>query len=301
VIEIFSDMVQPFLIDKSSIKGKLVRLSESLTSIINGHNYPDAVSKQLSELMVIVAMLGASLKMKGILTAQMRSNGAINFLVADCTSDGDLRGYAGFDAQKISALGADAEYHELVGDGYLAITLDYGIETDKYQGVVELKGSSLTCNLRDYFINSEQVDAEFKIFVGNSYDADGNKTWIAGGVMVQKMPDEGGIGGKGQIRLDAYSGSGALDAWNRAKAFVGTLRDFEILDVTVPPQELVYKLFHEDGVWAFEPKIFRALCRCNRDKITSVLASLDAAELEDLKVDGKISVVCQFCNKEEVF
>jgi molecular chaperone Hsp33 len=41
-----------------------------------------------------------------------------------------------------------------------------------------------------------------------------------------------------------------------------------------------------------------AFCRCSEDRITTVLASFDAAERADMvEPDGKIHVTCEYCSK----
>lgn len=304
--EIFLDLVQPFLIDKSSVKGKLVRLGESLDIILHRHDYPEVVSKLLGEMLVVISMLGASLKIDGLLTAQMKSDGPVRFLVADCTSEAEIRGYAEYDEDKLKALAAikkpsEYTFKDIVGEGYLAITLDQGADMERYQGIVGLEGDSLIETLKSYYENSEQIDVALKVYVGQAYNDSGKLSWVGGGIMVQKLPEEGGIKGPGKIRLDALNEDVADDNWNRAVAFVGTVRDYELLDPTLPPRDLLFKLFHEDGVWAFDSKPYKIGCRCSRERIQNILLTMPVDDIEHIKVDGAIKVTCQFCNKEEIF
>ncbi len=296
----YTDIIQPFLIDKSSVKGKMVRLGESLDTILHRHDYPEPVSRLLGELLIMISMLGYTLKIDGILTAQMKSDGVVKFLVADCNAKGEIRGYAEYDELKLKAA-ANHDFKSLVGEGYLAITLDPGEGMERYQGIVGLEGNSLLDSLRSYFVASEQVDMACKIFIGQNYGADGKNRWVGGGIMVQKLPEEGGTRGPGQIRLDSVNPLTVEDNWNRASAFVSTAKDYELLDPALDPRELLYRLFHEDGVWAFEPREVAVGCRCSRERISGLLSSMTEEEIEDLTVEGKVTVTCQFCNKAEVF
>ena len=68
-------------------------------------------------------------------------------MVADVTTGGAVRGYAQVDEAKLAKLpaarlgdAAGASVTHLLGAGYLAITVDQGEHTERYQGIVELAG-----------------------------------------------------------------------------------------------------------------------------------------------------------------
>ena len=82
----------------------MVKLGESLNTILGRHNYPAPVAAMLGELLLLAAVLSSMLKFSGVFTLQVKGDGAVNIMVADVTSEGDLRGYAGFDEAKLAAL-----------------------------------------------------------------------------------------------------------------------------------------------------------------------------------------------------
>ncbi len=53
----------------------------------------------------------------------------------------------------------------LLGAGYLALTVDQGEHTERYQGIVELEGANLAECVHHYFRQSEQVEAGIKVAV----------------------------------------------------------------------------------------------------------------------------------------
>jgi molecular chaperone Hsp33 len=64
----------------------------------------------------------------------------------------------------------------------------------------------------------------------------------------------------------------------------------------LPPDRLLYRLFHEEGVRAFPAAPIEAYCRCSRERVEAFLRSFGAAELKDMREpDGSISVTCEFC------
>ncbi len=66
----------------------------------------------------------------------------------------------------------------------------------------------------------------------------------------------------------------------------------------MPPQTLLWRLFHEDGVRLFEPKPLKAFCRCSHERIVAMLGSFDPEERADMvEPDGKIHIKCEYCSK----
>lgn len=298
----FLDLVQPFLINRSSIRGRMVRLGSVVDTILHRHQYPDAVSHLLGELLVITVMLGSKLKLDGILTIQLRGDGPVSMMVADCTSAGDIRGYADFDAEAIATLlekHSAPTFGQLLGKGYFAITLDPGGDMERYQGIVNLEGESFCDCVRAYFESSEQIDVSLQVSVAKHATQKGAE-WVAGGIMAQRMPTEGGVPSS-EIRIDMFEPERISEDWNRTIALLGTVREFELVDPELNPHKLLYNLFHEDGVWAFDSRPVQVGCRCTRERIEGIIRSMSDDDIEHLVDNGTITVTCQFCNKDEVF
>lgn len=283
-----SDVIQPFQIEGLDVRGRLVRLSAVADEILKRHDYPDVVAKQLAEMMALAAVLAAALKYDGIFTLQAKGDGPLRLMVADLTSAGAMRGYAQFDAEAIAALTTEQRsLPHLMGTGYLAFTVDQGDYTDRYQGIVELTGASLGESIHHYFRQSEQMQAGFKLAAAK---IDGQ--WRSGALMLQRLP----LAERGEIAGDI-----AEDAWRRVFALMASCTDQELTDLDLPVRSLLYRLFHEDGVRVFTRQGVEAKCRCSRERVDNVLYSLGPAELEDMWVDGQITVTCEFCNMSYIF
>ncbi|WP_374377959.1 Hsp33 family molecular chaperone HslO [Dongia sp.] len=305
-----SDFVQPFQIEGHGVRGRLVRLDGVASEIIAKHAYPEPVAHLLTEMMALAAILAATLKYEGVFTLQAKGNGAVRVLVADVTSGGAVRGYAQFDAEAVAAIpAASANLMRLTGGGYLAFTVDQGEHAERYQGIVELEGSSLVDCIHHYFQQSEQLQAAFKLAI--EHHAGG---WRAGAIMLQRLPSQGGHASPGwtpdgATPHDWQGGSGfseiegeeADDAWRRAVVLMASAQDRELLGPETGINDLLYRLFHEDGVRVFTGHDLKAQCRCSRTKVETVLKSLGSDELNDLAVDGALVVTCEFCNSEYRF
>ena len=290
------DLIQPFQIESHALRGRLVWLGPAIDAILSAHDYPEPVATLLGETVALAALFADAMKFEGILTIQTKSDGPVNLLVADVTSTGDIRGYAGFDEDKLAAAitgPVGAPVPMLLGAGYLAFTVDQGPHTERYQGIVELTGATLAECAHHYFRQSEQLDAAIQLAAGR-IGADGSGPWRAGGLMLQHMPPEGGKAAH-NWDIDAQS---AIDGWRESVVLMGTVKSQELLGPRLLPHDLLYRLFHEVGVRAFQTTPLVHSCRCSREKVTNTLASLPRAEIEDCKEEGsdEVVVTCQFCN-----
>jgi molecular chaperone Hsp33 len=209
-------------------------------------------------------------------------------MVADVTSGGDVRGYAQFDAERLMRLGdGPLSVPRLLGAGYLAFTVDQGSHTERYQGIVELIGATLVDCMHHYFQQSEQFDAAIRVAVGAPRRA--GDSWRASALMLQRLPPAAGAADEIE------------ESWRRALALMASSKNPEMLDPDLGPNDLLYRLFHEDGVRVFTPHRVQAGCRCSRERVERVIRSLPPAELDELKVDGRLAVTCEFCNSSYEF
>jgi molecular chaperone Hsp33 len=281
------DLVQPFQIEPFALRGRLVRLGPAIDSILTRHAYPAPVAAMLGEAITLAVALAGALKYEGVFTLQTKGDGPIRMMVADVTTAGAIRGYAQFDAARLEA-GAPAtgSVPRLLGAGYLALTVDQGEHTERYQGIVELQGSTLAECVHHYFRQSEQVEAALKVAVAQVPDESGTPRWRAGALMIQRLPRE-------SFTLERETED---DAWRRAAIFMSSSTSAELIDPALAPVQLLFRLFHEDGVRAYPPHLLMAKCRCSRHRVETVLRALTPDEIADMKIDDKITVTCEFCS-----
>lgn len=287
---LIDNVIQPFQMAKAGVRGRLVRLGDAINTILGRHDYPDVVARFLGEGMVLAAMLGGALKFDGIFTVQTKGEGAINIIAADMTTPGHLRGYAGFDSEKLE-LAASASEPDAIkryfGKGYIAFTIDAGEERNRYQGIVELEGDSLAACMESYFDKSEQLETQLKVSVEKI-----EGKWRAGGLMIQRLPDESAV----EIRLDDED-----ENWRNAMALVSTLTPEELTSPVLKSSELLYKLFHEDGVWLYDPVELIDQCSCSGERVLNTLRTFGNADLDHMADDGVITADCQFCSSKYEF
>jgi molecular chaperone Hsp33 len=288
------DLVQPFRIDPFALRGRLVRLGPTIDRILSQHAYPEPVAAMLGEAITLAVVLAGALKYDGIFTLQTKGDGPIRMMVADVSTAGAVRGYAQYDAAKLEAASSGVSTGApsvpgLVGSGYIAFTVDQGEDTDRYQGIVELAGSTLAECAQHYFRQSEQIQAGIKLSVGRTGRGG---TWRGGGLMLQRVPPEGGFG----VIADDVE-----DGWRRAMVLMSSATAEELVDPDLPPHGLLFRLFHEQGVRVYQTHALEARCRCSRERIEGILRLFPPAELEDMREEGVTTVTCQFCNQSYVF
>ena len=281
------NFILPFQLEQSRIRGRIVRMDNVLDDILAPHAYPQPVSHMVGEVTVLCALLSSMLKFDGIFTLQVQSEGDVRMLVSDLVTGGNLRACATFDSSKdMSGRG----FADLIHKGYMAFTVDQGQFTERYQGIVELKPEGLMPSVLHYFTQSEQIATGIVMHVGQGDDG----RWRGCGIMVQQMPEE-------TARYNRGEAADENDDWQRTMVLLGSVKREEMLSPEIPAQDLLYRLFHEEGVRTYSAQPLQKVCRCSREKLMSLLSTMSSADIQDMVVDGGIKMTCEFCSTDYVF
>ena len=303
------DQVVPFHVNPLDVRGRSVQLGPMLTSILERHAYPDAVSKLLGEVIVLGVLLGTSLKFDGRFTIQTQTDGPVSLLVVDFKTPGSIRAYASFDQEALDTaiLGAATSPEELLGRGILAMTIDQGSHTQRYQGIVQLDGSSLEDVAQAYFRQSEQIPTHVRLavseFLTPAQDGEGStRSWRAGGVLAQFLPESadsmttrdipGGDAPEGAV---APVSEERDDLWTETRALLETVSDNELTDPEISSAVLLYRLFHEHGVRVHDGPMVEDKCSCSKEKVISAVKTLSEEELSESWANGKLESNCEYC------
>ena len=293
----------PFRVEGQNVNGRVVRLNGVVGEILAAHDYPEAVNIMLGEALVLAAMLGTMLKFDGRFILQLHGGGPINSLMADYTSGGGLRGFAQFDVEQLhEALRVGKTGIALLGDkGHMAFTVDQGADMERYQGIVPLEGETLAEAALGYFQRSEQIGTCLKLVAAPLLLSGGQCKWRAGGIVLQQVATEGGDGGaikKAEIppEFAGEVGPGDDDDWHRLSVLLQTAQPDELLDPDLPPQNLAFRLFHEDGVRVFDRRSLHFACPCSGDRVRNMLTGLPEEDQQEMRREEKIEVRCEFCN-----
>jgi len=306
------DTILPFEVAALDLRGRVVRLGPVVDEILERHNYPQPVAKLVGEAVVLAVMLGSALKIDSRFILQTQTDGPVGLLVVDFTTAGKVRACARFGKDGVTAAIAagKTDAGALLGKGHLAMTIDQGSHTSRYQGLVALNGGTLEDAAHEYFLRSEQIPTRVRLAVAEELRAENGGArhrWRAGGIMLQflpKSPERARV-----VDLDPGDAPEGMqvaavpedDAWVQGRTLLETVEDVELIDPDVSSERLVYRLFHEPGVRVFRVADVRAECSCSRDSVEAMLKSFSQDDRDHMVEDGKISVTCEFCSANYVF
>lgn len=270
------DVLHRFVLERAGVRGVLVRLGAAWREVAGRADYPPPLRELLGQSLASSALLTGNIKLDGALSIELKSSGSLRLLFVECSDQGRLRGLARWRDPLPQPLDLSA-----LPDAVMAITIGQAERGQRYQGLVELGEPDLAGALENYFRLSEQLPARLLLA------ADGEH---AVGLMLQKLPGEGGH--------DAVEDE---DAWNRVLHLTATLGTEEML--ATAPEQLLYRLFHDESVRLFEPRSLAFGCSCTRERVESMLRSLGREEVEAALAarDGEIEVICEFCAERYTF
>jgi molecular chaperone Hsp33 len=303
------DIVLPFAAERLQARGRIVRLSKTVDKILRGHDYPDPVSRLLGEAIALGVLLGTSLRLEGRFILQTKTDGPVPTIVVDFETPDRVRAWAQFDEAALAEFSSDgaSDSARLLGNGHLALTIDHGSQQNRYQGLVPLEDVGLSDAADLYFAQSEQIPTLVRLAVAEELNGSARQ-WRAGGILVQHLPEAGiavahrdlppgdlpdGVEPPPEFEED--------DQWVETRALAATIEDHELIDPGLAPEQLLYRLFHENGVRVFEKTPLRAKCRCSKESVAAMLKKFDPEERADMVEAGEIYVDCQFCSSHYVF
>jgi len=270
------DLLHRFLLERSGVRGVLLNLGPSWQAIARRGQYPESLLALLGEATAATALLTGHIKVDGRLSIQLRGSGNLRTLMADCNSQGQLRGIALWQDPLPDSLGP----RDLGDEAVLAITIENRgpgrREPTRYQGLVSLQADSLAQALEHYFDNSEQLPTRLLLA------ANGQR---AAGLMLQQLPGT----------------SDDPDGWPRAQALFDTLGAQELLDT--PATTLLHRLFHEESTRLLSSRRLAFGCTCSRQRVGEVLLSLGRPEADAAVASGggRAEITCEFCNERYLF
>ena len=285
----------PFFLPDRPVRGRLVRLGPLADALLTRHDNHPVVTSLIGQALALAAGLCSALKFRGSFSIQAKGDGPVSMLLADCTDAGELRGHAIANNTKLAALLARdpaPSAAALLGKGYLAFTVDPGNDQDRHQGIVAIEGDSLADMALHYFDTSEQLRCQVHLACQHTPDG-----WRAGALILEKIAGGGGTDQTGADQTGAdLSEIGQQESWHTATALAATVTDRELLDDDLPPETLLYRLFHTEGVATDLARALSFGCRCSRARLAGILEGFPAEDLDHMAIDTDIVMTCEFCN-----
>ena len=271
------DQLQRFVFEELDARGCIVQLSETCETIQSTHYYPPNLAKVINQFSAAVVLLRDSIKIDGSVTLQLRSEGSIKLVMADCMADRTVRAIAQYDAESLPA-GSEVNFSELGDRAVLAITItpDKG---ERYQAIVPIEHSTLEQCLEDYFARSEQLPTWFRLLADEKQCV---------GVAIHALPID-------KVKAAEF----ASEHFARLKVLLKSMDVPEALELE--SSDILRRLFHAEPCRLFEPKKIAFGCHCSSEKSLDAIKALGNKDIKNLieeqqaEGNGSLIVDCHFC------
>lgn len=304
----WDDTVLPFQLDRSDIRGRVVRLDGTLDEILSQHDYPPAIERLVAEAAILTALIGPAIKLRWKLSLQIRGDGPARLIATDYYASekegepGRIRAYASYDADRVDPNG---DPFQQIGKGYFGVLIDQGQGTTPYSGLTPIAGTALADCAQTYFAQSEQLPTRFALTLGKELDG-----WRAGGVMLQKMPgmpprmrEEGESAPDGLLTpAELLSDEDEIENWERANILLQSVQEDELIGPAIQPTQMLVRLFHEEQPRVFDPHPVAFGCTCSADRVRASMSIYSQKDIAHMTTDdGIVTADCQFCGAHYEF
>ena len=272
-----------------SARAFVINSKEIVNKAIEIHKTAPTATALFGRLLTASSVMGTMLPEKGnTMTVAIRGQGIAGTTLCVADYYGNVKGYIQNPQADIPLKpSGKLDVSGIVGGGILSVSKDVGAEVP-YNGNIELVSGEVAEDIAQYYAVSEQVPTlcALGVLVDTDYTCR-----AAGGVFVQLLPfaDEDIVS-----KLE----ENAKLLTNVSTLFDKGLSNEEVLKLALNGIE--YDLFDEIEI-DYE-------CNCSSDRTERAIISLGKTEIDKIfaeqKASGeeeKISLNCQFCNKEYTY
>ncbi len=282
------DVVRRFIVENRPVRGHIVRMEQAWRALREHHDYPAPVRELLGQVVSASVLLASTLKFSGTLTLQLQGNGGARRLVSQCTHDFSVRALVRVAEGRVNPRSGETAaltpemFRRLVGeDGRLVVTVEAAEREVRYQGIVPLAGDSFAESLEGYFASSEQLPTRVRLAADDAH---------AAGLLIQQLPHS----------RDSLEDAEAQSAWRDAQHGIGGVGRGELLGS--PVERMLARNFGRRDLRLFAGFPVRFKCRCDPERVASLLRALGADEVREVLAEqGAVTVTCDFCNRAYSF
>ena len=295
-----------FLFEGLPVRGILVQLTDVWQEILKRRAenldtgaYPEPVRHLLGEMTAAAVLMQSNIKFNGALVMQIFGDGPLKLAVVEVQPNLNVRATA----KVVGDLDGTQTLSTMVNvknEGRCAITLDPLTKLpgqQPYQGVVPLfddrrnKLDKFCEVLQHYMLQSEQLDTTLVL-------AADDKT--AAGLLIQRLP----IKGEGNLAAKASMADedeiGRNEDYNRISILAASLKNEELLQLDA--DTILRRLFWEEKLIRLETLAPSFACSCSRDRVSNMIRSLGADEVESILSErNDVEVGCDFCGMQYRF
>jgi molecular chaperone Hsp33 len=230
----------------------------------------------LGRTLTAALLMGATLKENENLTLRIAGDGILGGIIADTDGMGNVRGYVRNPHIHLPSKNGKLNVGGAVGQGFIYLTRDSRLK-EPYTGSAPLVSGEIAEDLTHYLYTSEQTPATVAlgVLVNPDYSIQ-----AAGGFFVQVMPG---------VEEDVLT---QLESNLKKIPPVSTL-----INTANTVEDILDKLFEGLPWQVISEAEVHYHCRCSKQKLAAVFATLGPQELREMIEEGQAEVRCHFCNE----
>lgn len=273
-----SDTCVSFYLDEGAFRGHLCRLSHSISSALENHQYPQKINTLLAEIAAISQCFTMDIKSSSQATMQLTGTTPIRLALVNSQSCESFRCCATLNSETSKNIinYENLSIPQLFGqNGKLVFTIEF--DNQYYQTIISLDAPTLQECFQHYFIQSQQIPTIIVLYS----TAENNKIESAA-LLLQKVANTPNI-------LDENS-----DKWHDISCFAASIKPHELLSSGPPIKRLIELLFHELKPVVSRETILSFKCTCSEERITNIIKNLESQDANEFPLE----VICEYCNKK---
>lgn len=233
----------------------------------------------LGRTLSITALMGLMQKDENeVVTVTINGGGSIGTILCVANCNGEVKGFCGDNELYLKYNDTNKLAVGLVvgKDGYLKVTKNLKLK-QQYTSQVELRTGEIGDDFAYYFSVSEQRPTI--VSVGVLVDTD-YSVKSAGAMIIELLPNhtEEDIVYLENLKMEPIS---------------------SVLDKSEDLKEYLNSLFFDARVLEEKNVVYK--CDCSRERFMANILALPKKDIEELALDEKIEIRCEFCEKDYVF
>ncbi len=270
-----------------STDGTLVMMAAETTDMVERaqqiHETSAVTSAALGRLLTASSLMGSMLKGDSeSVTLRMNGGGPAGTVMAVSDCWGNARGYVQNPVVEIplNAKGKLDVAGAIGTDGSLVVIKDLNLK-EPYIGQTPIISGEIAEDLTSYYAISEQLPSVCALGVLVNPDLSIKK---AGGFIIQLLPT-------------AFDDT--IDAVERCITGIPSVT--QMLSDGMTPEEICHRVLSEFELEVLDESNPVYKCNCSKERVEGALISTGLKTLQELALEEKTEVNCQFCEKKYVF
>ena len=289
----FDSNMRIFMLNGGNYRGAILDASEMIKEMQAAHNTGLLETYALGETYIAAGLLTSMLKGNDRLGLVFECGGPIKGINVEVTASGHVRGFLKNNPFPLDKIPDSLNLSMLFGPGFLSVIKYLEDSKQPFTGQVMITYGSIAKDLAYYYTTSENLPTAFNLSI--KFNKDGSILG-AGGIFLQKMPDNGGKTAKENPLSEEEAGK-VQDALTSMPSIGLTLSKGESLS------DIISTTFGD-----FYPNVIGSRridfkCSCSHDLFKNYLKGLDEKDKREMYDNGPFPIItlCHNCNTNYSF